>query len=480
MFFAAIVCCAAATLSLFVKTLSFVLLIFSLAVFAFIIYKKNYKFIIVFISVFLVFISILLQFAKIRQIDVHDGEVAKGSFLVSEDIVNYDKFNMITLETVKCDIVSNNIKILTFDYKKNELKCGDIVEAELKISAISVNDEYRLSDYGNGIYATASIKNLNKTNRQNLFYKTAGSIRRYVKQNISSEFSGDVAGLLCALTTGDKTLIGDEFSHNVKTSGISHIVVVSGMHLSIIMSAIFFAVDRLFYNKYLRSVLSVAVIICITAICGFTMSVIRAGVTFIIAGFAPVFNRDNDSLSSLLTAITAILISTPFAIVNISFLLSVLSTLAIIWAVPFYSKLLFVRFKITSQIFKKIIQLFLCCVFANIFTLPVSIKTFGYISLVSPLTNLLITFPVTLALTFNIIAVALSAIPVVNFFGGLCFEVAGLCSRFIVFMVNEIASLRITVAVLPESAFGLSLCIVAAVIAFMYYYEQKLKRKELI
>ena len=72
--------------------------------------------------------------------------------------------------------------------------------------------------------------------------------------------------MLSALTIGDKSLISDDFSHNVKTTGISHVVVVSGMHLSIIMSAIFFIVDKLFYNKYLKCGLSILFIILIVII----------------------------------------------------------------------------------------------------------------------------------------------------------------------------------------------------------------------
>ena len=187
---------------------------------------------------------------------------------------------------------------------------------------------------------------------------------------MSSRFNGDTAGLLVALTTGDKTLISDKFAGNIKTTGISHVVVVSGMHLAIIMMAVFWCLDRLFYNKYIRCIISVLSVILISAVCGFTMSITRAGAMFIVAGLAPVFSRENDSLSSLLTAVTAVLISAPFAIFNISFQLSVLSTLAIIWVVPFYSKLIKERFNIKSKILNLLIDTFLCSVSAIIFTLP--------------------------------------------------------------------------------------------------------------
>ena len=304
----------------------------------------------------------------------------------------------------------------------------------------------------------------------------AGSIRAYVKNTIYSHFKGNTAGLLLALTTGDKSLLSDSFLLNVKTTGISHIIVVSGMHLSIIMSAVFWCLDGLFYNKYVRSLLSTAFVILIFAVCGFTMSITRAGAMFIIAGLAPVFNRDNDSLSSLLTAVTAVLIGAPFAIVNISFQLSVLSTLAIIWVVPFYYRVIVERFNISSKILKAVTSVLLCSIFAIIFTLPVTIKSFGFVSLVSPLTNLLITYPVTIALVANIVALLLFVLPIIKFLSYPLFLIADLCTKFIIVTVNTISKLPITVAVLPKSAFWWSIMLIVAVIGYMYFYQYK-KRK---
>jgi hypothetical protein len=57
--------------------------------------------------------------------------------------------------------------------------------------------------------------------------------------------------------------------------------------------------------------------------------------------------------------------------------------------------------------------------------------------------------------------------------------ISGLCSKFIVLTVNIIAKLPITVAVLPKSAFWISVILIAAVIGYMYYYEYKKKRSDL-
>lgn len=479
MFYAALTCCTAAAISLFVKSLAFVVIAISLITLAFAVFNKKYKYLTVALAVIIFALSLFFQFNQIDKINRYDNQKIDGRFLVVSEPESYENFNTVTLKVESNSILPTKTKYLVFDYKQTKLKTGDIVDATLKLNTIERYDEYRLYDYSNGIYATASIVELEKIGDSDGFYKMAGNIRAYVKETVSSFFSGDTAGLLEALTTGDKTLLSDEFSENVKTTGISHVIVVSGMHLSIIMMAIFFALDRLFYNKYIRSLLSVAAVILISAVCGFTMSISRAGVMFIIAGLAPVFNRENDSLSSLLTAVAAVLIGAPFAIFNVSFQLSLLSTLAIIWAVPFYYRVITERFNISSKIVKTLLSTVLCSVFALIFTLPVTIKTFGYASIVSPITNLIISYPVMIALILNIVALIISVIPIINIFSEILFWVAGMSSRFIVLAVDALAELPITVAVLPQSVFWWSLIVIAAVIGYMYYYEFKRKRSDL-
>ncbi len=479
MLYAAVACTLSAAVSLHVKTFSFVIVALSLVIIGVAIYRKKYEYITVALAIVLFAASLCFQFVNINKINKHNYEKITGQFLVVSEVEEDDAFNIVTLKAVKTSGLPKNTKYLTFDNKKTKLKMGDIITAQLKISAIDRYDEYRLYDYSNGIYATANCEKISKINKSNVFYKAAGNIRSYVKSTITKHFKGDTAGLLLTLTTGDKTLLSDRFLHNVKTTGISHVIVVSGMHLSIIMAAVFLCLDSLFYNKYVRSLLSVAFVIFIFAVCGFTMSITRAGAMFIIAGLASVFNRDNDSLSSLLTAVTAVLIAAPFAVFNVSFQLSVLSTLAIIWPLQFYYRLIIDRLKLSSKFLKTIISISLCSIFAIMFTLPVTIKTFGFVSIVSPITNLLITCPITVALVCNIASLALYAVPIINFLSYPLFLISGLCSKFVVVVVNAIAKLPITVAVLPQSAFWISIILIVVVIGYMYYYEYKKKRSDL-
>ena len=476
MLISAIACVVTAVISMYFFNFALFFAIVVIILLSFAVFKGKSKYIAVGLAFFIFALSLFLEHQKIEVINKFDKEKVSGNFLVVSQPKEYDNFNSITLKATDCDDLPKGSKYLVFDYSKTQLQQGDTLYAEIKISTIKQDDEYRLYDYGNSVYATASAKVVKKLDKVNYFYKFADNIRNYIKSTITSVADGDTAGLLIALTTGDKSMLTNKFMDNVKTTGISHVIVISGMHLSIIMSVIFLLLDKLFYNKYIRSLVSIFTILIISAVCGFTMSITRAGVMFIIAGLAPVFNRENDLLNSLFAAITAVLIATPFAIFNISFQLSILATLAIVWVLPFYMQIFTERFNVNSKFIKTVLNVILGSLFAAVFTMPVAIKTFGYVSVVSPITNLLITYPVTVVITFNVIALVLSVIPGFKLFSSVIFFITKICASYIVFVVNQIANLPITVVILSENALIFSVLLIAVIIAFMFAYNFKFKK----
>lgn len=476
MFYAALVCSVSAAVSLFSLGLAVIITAASLLILVSVsVFCKKIKYITVSAFILLFLLNLILQFNNIQQIEKLDLQSVSGSFLVTDDAAEYEEFNTVELKVLSSKDIARKIKILAFDNKKSNLKMGDIISGTLQLNSIKIYDEYRAVDYADGVYATAKLTDIKKSGRFNYFYKTAHRIRVYIKNSIHSYFGHEADSFLTALTVGDKSLLSDTFLNNVKSTGVSHLIVISGMHLSVIMMTVFFVTDRMFYNKYIRCLITLGTVLFVSAVCGFGMSVIRAGTMYIFVAFASVFNREGDLLNLMCAAVSAVLISSPFAVFNVSFQMSVLSTLALVWVLPFYYNLFIKEFKITSKFLKSIISTALCSVTAVIFTLPVTIKNFGFVSVVSAITNLLVVLPVNLALCFNIIAIAVSAIPPIKLLSYPLFFAAGVFSKFITVAVNAVSSLPITVAVLPKNAFWWAILLIFAIIAYMYFYEFKRK-----
>ncbi|MBO6010732.1 MAG: ComEC/Rec2 family competence protein, partial [Oscillospiraceae bacterium] len=97
-----------------------------------------------------------------------------------------------------------------------------------------------------------------------------------VGRMIDRIFAADSAPFMRALLTGDRTeLYKDTYFYSMLThSGVSHIVAVSGMHVSFLVGFMMFFFGR----KRKLTLLAAPVIVLFMAMVGFTPSVTRAGI----------------------------------------------------------------------------------------------------------------------------------------------------------------------------------------------------------
>ena len=128
-----------------------------------------------------------------------------------------------------------------------------------------------------------------------------------------------------ALLIGDKSNFSDSFSEQVADTGVSHIFAVSGMHLSFFVSAI------LVFGRNRRWVcaLAIAAAFLFAAVTGFSASVVRAAVMQTSVLTAPLFRRENDSLTSLSASLLLLLCGNPYAVADVGLQLSFLSVLGL-------------------------------------------------------------------------------------------------------------------------------------------------------
>ena len=108
------------------------------------------------------------------------------------------------------------------------------------------NSPYKINSYSQKIYLKGSVKNIVKTNKRDFALKCIASLRKYIRQKIFKNYGFSEASTILALVTGDKSYFTDEFYTNVKSVGVAHVMVVSGMHLSIIVTFLLFFTKRLF------------------------------------------------------------------------------------------------------------------------------------------------------------------------------------------------------------------------------------------
>ncbi len=227
-------------------------------------------------------------------------------------------------------------------------------------------------------------------------YYYATLLRTKAADVILRHFNGDTAGLMIAVLTGDKTYVSDEFYDSSKYAGVSHLMAVSGLHLSLwvfIVGALLEIRGRREKMPYIIMLFAVLFMMNFASLSG---SVKRAGLMTILYLVGKILGKNADALNSLGFALTAIVLHNPYAIYDVGFMLSLFSTLGIIiMAFPLSNKLLkrqntLLEGSLKLKLITAISESLLVSFSVAFFTLPITTYYFGYISSVSALTNLLV------------------------------------------------------------------------------------------
>ena len=408
-------------------------------------------------------VSILMTYNKIEKISESDGTTVKGSFSVVESPVNHGSYYSAVIKSRDCKGIEVGSRIMVFS-NEGGFEYGDKIVATVDLSKI--NDKYRASDYSEKIYLTGNMDDITVYSAEGGFILSrVNRLRTYIVDTLFSNMDYEVAATLTALTIGDRSYLSEEFYDNLKAAGVSHMMVVSGMHLAIIVSMIISIIEKIVCNRYLKALTVLITVLFMAALCGFTKSIIRAGLCYIIYAVSIVLKRDNTPENTLGAAVTLILIAEPFAILSVSFQLSVLATLGITAAALPVTKYL------KENLFKNIwllyiVDLAIVTLSALLFTLPVTVWIFGYVSTVAVIANILLSYAVTLSLYFA--AAGLVFYCVFPLVGHILLVADSLVTKYVNFIINTLGSLPFAAVRLGDYSFIFAFLLLFSVIFVLF------------
>lgn len=267
----------------------------------------------------------------------------------------------------------------------------------------------------NGIFLTARPKgDAVYTEADTLpWYLYPARWRIYLTDQLQSLFPEDVAGFARALVLGDTTGIDYETDTAFKRSGIRHVIAVSGLHVSILFSLVYFFTGR---RKWLTALMGFPALVLFAALAGFSPSITRACIMHGLTILAMLVDREYDPPSALSFAVLVMLLCNPWTVTHVGFQLSVGCVMGIfLFAAPIQNWLLdskrLGRFKGWKARAAKWFAISLSIsISASILTTPLSAYYFGMVSLVSVLTNLLTLWIITFVFYGILLALALSGV----------------------------------------------------------------------
>ena len=267
------------------------------------------------------------------------------------------------------------------------------------------------SYFGDNIFLTARIISVDQVYEQE---KTPGyyflEIRQSVLKILEQGFSGDVLGLASGILLGDKIYLSDNVVDGFQVCGTSHIIAVSGLHISVICLCLYNLLKLFDCSKSVRIVVSLTVLFVYSGVVGFPKSVLRAGIMLTVILISKLFNQKGDTLNSLGIAVFIMCLN-PFAVSDVSALLTVTAVLGILVITPQLEALLNVKNKVLKYLWNSV-----CISLGVLFsTMPVMWFVFGQISLISILLNILVVPLVQVALVAVALYVLFFGIPFLSF-----------------------------------------------------------------
>ena len=328
-----------------------------------------------------------------------ENQTAECEFYVIDNGVVGDRSKTYSAKIVKLDGKDVNFKSALYLDKRVNLRPYTMAKGKMKFYSVGKNGFSSYGKYADGIYISA------KCNLTECFGERVNSPMRYVvalRQNIRDKLSylmsGKEGGLSVALITGDKSYLDRDVKTAFMYSGTSHIMAVSGLHLSVIIGALVFILKRLKVGKKISSFVCVASVLLYMGLAGFSGSVTRAGIMLIVMLSAGLFSMRGDTLNSLGMAVTIMCVANPYCVTDVGAVLSVLSVLSLITIYPYFASRLQTHYadpldktqkeKLTDAFYSVFGTFYASvCVFA--FTIPVLYMFFGYASIAGMVSNLL-------------------------------------------------------------------------------------------
>ena len=259
---------------------------------------------------------------------------------------------------------------------------------------------YRKYMEDNGNYLQIKANTLKILHRPNWsIWRLVYKVRNYLANILKNHLEIRELGVAQALVLGQKQYLETEIKQAFAGVGAMHILAVSGLHVGLVFllfSALFKPLINLPNGNIIQTVLVITVIVCYAAITGFSPSVTRASLMFILISLGIMLRRVENTYNTIFASAFLMLIYQPKLLFNIGFQLSYIAVLGIIFIYPKLFKCLEPKYWITNKIW----SLLCLALAAQLVTFPLGLYYFHQFPTYFFITNLVV-IPAAFAVLFG-------------------------------------------------------------------------------
>lgn len=273
-----------------------------------------------------------------------------------------------------------------------EVSQGDVVRVTLQLQPLE-QDSYYYSNLSNGVLLQATAEqNAQKIGTSHALRFVMARLQKSLAETCRRYLPKNEGAVLAAMSVGDSSYLTSEIKAQYRAAGITHLLVVSGQHLTLLCGV--FSCRQL-GSKYARilSLASIGMVLFVMALNGFSPSISRAGVAALIFYVGTFLYQPADGLTSLGVAAVLLTLSNCYAVCDLGLQLSFAATLGVLLAGATVKQWKIARKqakKPASNRVYKLVELLLIPVYSALFTLPIQLMNDLPVSGVSVLANLFV------------------------------------------------------------------------------------------
>ncbi len=249
--------------------------------------------------------------------------------------------------------------------------------------------------------------------------------RKNIGVTLGVDYGDSYAGLMKALLCGDSSDMDTTLYSAYRSAGISHILVISGFHVSLIVMTAYVLLCRSVFGRRYSGVICIILALAFGMFVGYTPSVMRALVMCIAVCAGGMLTYRNDTFTSLFMALGVLILQNPYSLFSVGMWLSFLCTLGIITVSPYLPEQKGKRKKRIIGLGYAVVNSVIITLVASLFSFPVIWLVFGEFSLLSPVINL--------------IAVPLSSWATVTGYIGIIIKPLVYITKFLLYVINILA-----------------------------------------
>lgn len=338
-----------------------------------------------------------------------------GKIISNKKEKEYKDIYKIKVEKVnnKDNFKNTNLYLYVKSNKKIEFKYGDKIEISGTFTKGEVQRNYKGFNYREYLKTVKvyGILTLDKykviyVNANNFIRTFSNNIFLNIKNKVNENLSKEISSIVLGITLGYTEEIDENIKIQFSSCNISHILAVSGMHVGYIMIFMQKICDNILGKRKSKTFISI-ILVFYMILCGFSPSVVRAGISGIIILMAGVVHRKNNLWNNICLSLLIILIYNPFLIRNVGLLLSYGGTIGIIIVSENIENFFFLieenyeeknkrkrklikLGKRTRKLYNKIKENIIITLSVMIVILPIIVNTFNVIPCISIILSLII------------------------------------------------------------------------------------------